>query len=1465
MLTILVLLCLGACLLYLRLRICRPKNFPPGPTPVPFFGNLLQLDRKNPLKDFDKFAQRYGSIYGLFIGRQPAVVLTGQKIIREALITRAGEFAGRSDNMMVSHVTNSKGVIMANYGEGWREHRRFALTTLRNFGLGKKSMEQRILEELYEIAPALRILPLPFRKAFQYFAGIKNHILKVVDEHKKSCVTGEPRDLIDCYLEEMEKRADQRTTFDDSQMVTLLFDLFLAGTETTSNTLRTLTLYLMTHTHIQEQCQREIDEVLGDREHVTFEDRNAMPYVQAVIHEGQRVGDIAPLSMFHTATTNTQLRGYNIPKFNIRRPQNFPPGPTPVPFFGNLLQLDRTNPLKDFDKFAQRYGSIYGLFIGRQPAVVLTGQKIIREALITRAVEFAGRSDNMMVSHVTNSKGVIMANYGEGWREHRRFALTTLRNFGLGKKSMEQRILEELYEIAPVLRIFPLPFRKAFQYFAGIKNHILKVVDEHKKSRVTGEPRDLIDCYLEEMEKRADQCTTFDDSQMAILLFDLFLAGTETTSNTLRTLTLYLMTHIHIQEQCQREIDEVLGDREHVTFEDRNAMPYVQAVIHEGQRVGDIVPLSMFHTATTNTQLQGYNIPKGTIIIPYLSSALREESQWKFPHEFNPQNFLNDKGEFVKPDAFMPFSVGPRMCLGENLARMELFLILVTVLRRFRLVWPEDAGEPDFKLTFGGTQIRHPKNFPPGPTPVPFFGNFLQLDRTNPLKDFNKFAQRYGSIYGLFIGRQPAVVLTGQKMIREALITRAVEFAGRSDNMMVSHVTNSKGVIMADYGEGWRENLRFALTTLRNFGLGKKSMEQRILEEVKYICSHLEESAGKSIDPQHLYHQAASNIIASIIFGSRFNYQDEYFQTLITNIEKLTKIAIGPWAMLYEIAPALRIFPLPFCKAFQYFAGIKNHILKVVDEHKKSRVTGEPRDLIDCYLEEMEKRADQRTTFDDSQMVTLLFDLFAAGTETTSNTLRTLTLYLMTHTHIQEQCQREIDEVLGDREHVTFEDRNAMPYVQAVIHEGQRVGDIAPLSMFHTATTNTQLRGYNIPKLRIRRYKNFPPGPTPVPFFGNLLQLDRTNPLKDFDKFAQRYGSVYGMFIGRQPAVVLTGQKIIREALITQAVEFAGRSDNMMVSHMSKNKGVVLANYGESWREHRRFALTTLRNFGLGKKSMEQRILEELYEIAPVLRIFPLPFRKAFQYFGVINNHILKVVDEHKKSRVTGEPRDLIDCYLEEIEKRADQRTTFDDSQMAILLFDLFAAGTETTSSTLRTITFYLMTHTHIQEQCQREIDEVLGDREHVTFEDRNAMPYVQAVIHEGQRFGDVVPLGLFHTATTDTQLRGYNIPKGTIIIPYLSSALREESQWKFPHEFNPQNFLNDKGEFVKPDAFMPFSVGPRMCLGENLARMELFLILVTVLRRFRLVWPEDAGEPDFKLTFGGTQGRTSSKIKPKR
>ncbi|KAJ8336614.1 hypothetical protein SKAU_G00378340 [Synaphobranchus kaupii] len=459
--------------------------------------------------------------------------------------------------------------------------------------------------------------------------------------------------------------------------------------------------------------------------------------------------------------------------FRTRRPNNFPPGPRPIPIFGNLLQLNLVDLLNDFKKLSERYGKVYSIYIGRMPAVVLNGVQVMKEALATQAVVFAGRPQDLMINHLVEGTGVVLTT-GPIWKEHRRFALITLRNFGLGKRSMEERILGEIsyitshleknagkaiepqilfhkvafniiccvlfgtrfkhedeflqlnirlfeenakifngpwamiYDMLPLLRHLPLPFQKVFQNGNKMRKSLGEQVSQHKKSRVPGEPRGLTDCYLDEMEKRGDDDSSFNEKQLIGFLLDLLFAGTDTTSNTLLFAFLHLMTHPDVQGRCQKEIDEVLGEKEQASFEDRHMMPYTQAMIHEAQRVADTVPLNVFHATTKDTRLMGYDIPKGTLIIPNLSSVLNEESQWKFPHDFNPSNFLNDQGEFVKPEAFMPFSAGPRMCLGEGLARMELFLILVTLLRRFKFVWPDDAGVPDYTPIFGITQRPKP-------------------------------------------------------------------------------------------------------------------------------------------------------------------------------------------------------------------------------------------------------------------------------------------------------------------------------------------------------------------------------------------------------------------------------------------------------------------------------------------------------------------------------------------------------------------------------------------------------------------------------------------------------------------------------------------------------------------------------------------------------------------------------------
>ncbi|XP_029952741.1 cytochrome P450 2F2-like [Salarias fasciatus] len=456
-----------------------------------------------------------------------------------------------------------------------------------------------------------------------------------------------------------------------------------------------------------------------------------------------------------------------------QRPRNFPPGPFALPILGNLLNLNLENPLKDFERLRRTYGNVYTLFIGRNPTVVISGLKVMKEAMVTKGVEFAGRPQDLFINAITMNKGVILADYGLNWKEHRRFALMTLRNFGMGRTSMEDRIHGEiqyliktlegnvgktmspkrmfhnaasniicqvlfgtryeydddfmkeilqlfcenakfingpwsmLYDSFPFIRNLPLPFNKGLRNTERIQTLLGGLVAEHKKTRVPGEPRDFVDCYLDEMDKRVDE-SFFCDEELTMIAQDLYVAGTDTTSNTLLSGFLHLTNNPHIQERFQREIDQVLEGKAQATFEDRHKMPYVQAVIHEIQRMSNTVPLSVFHCSTKNTELMGYSLPKGTTIIQNLTSVLNEEGQWKFPHEFNPENFLNDKGEFFKPEAFMPFSAGPRMCLGEGLARMELFLILVTLLRKFKFIWPEDAGEPDFTPAFGITLTPRP-------------------------------------------------------------------------------------------------------------------------------------------------------------------------------------------------------------------------------------------------------------------------------------------------------------------------------------------------------------------------------------------------------------------------------------------------------------------------------------------------------------------------------------------------------------------------------------------------------------------------------------------------------------------------------------------------------------------------------------------------------------------------------------
>ncbi|XP_064113184.1 cytochrome P450 2L1-like isoform X1 [Macrobrachium nipponense] len=456
-----------------------------------------------------------------------------------------------------------------------------------------------------------------------------------------------------------------------------------------------------------------------------------------------------------------------------------------------------------------------------------------------------------------------------------------------------------------------------------------------------------------------------------------------------------------------------------------------------------------------------------------------------------------------------------------------------------------------------------------------------------------------------------------------------------------------------------------------------------------------------------------------------------------------------------------------------------------------------------------------------------------------------------------------------------------------------------------------------------RKPSSLPPGRWGLPIIG-YIPLYTSDVRKIISDLREKYGDIFTWKVGSHVMVFFCDYELIKTTF--NRPECQGRPSLFSFSliRFHENAGILYA-VGDVWVQGRRFALKHLKDFGMGKSSLEGAIQyeaqnlvgtfertsgkpieiswclnvavlnviwklvanirydtddQEIIKFNTILRnnidlvqgrlqildAFPylvkmLPrfvLDKVFKVKVVYDNMekfknlMLEIIETHVKTLDPNNPKDYIDAYLIQIQKERGNLSTMskeDYFDLVITLDDFFGAGSETTSSTIRWLIALLATHPEIQTKMQKEIDEVVPRDTLPSLQDKDRLPYTEAVILEVMRYASFIPIGIMHATTEEIQVGKYRLPKNTAIFASARSCHRNQKYFERPEEFYPEHFLDKEGKVImKKEGFLPFSLGRRQCLGESLARMELFIFATSLFQRFTASPPKGGSislEPD--------------------
>lgn len=356
---------------------------------------------------------------------------------------------------------------------------------------------------------------------------------------------------------------------------------------------------------------------------------------------------------------------------------------------------------------------------------------------------------------------------------------------------------------------------------------------------------------------------------------------------------------------------------------------------------------------------------------------------------------------------------------------------------------------------------------PPGPTPLPFVGNKLQLPKSQPWIQFEKWSKVYGPIFTVWIGRKPTVVLSDPIIAAELLEKRSTKYSSRPRMVAMGEILwDGASLLVQPYGKEWtvRRKLLHQALTPKALRLYKPVQTA----EASRLCYQLLETPSNW---EKLLERFTSSIVFSVAYGHRI---DSLNAEVIRQRFKFMHYSASlnvPGKYLVETFPMLKHVPDIFApwkadiKAHGREEASANMALVDVVRSDLARAKSQGADIPDslCKLL-LELREKEHIPLSDRDFSFIPASLFGAGSDTTASTLCTAFLALITHPETLHAAHQELDSVIGPSRTPTFDDESKLPYIRALVKEVLRWRPVAVLGGTpHASTEDDHYEGYYIP------------------------------------------------------------------------------------------------------------------------------------------------------------------------------------------------------------------------------------------------------------------------------------------------------------------------------------------------------------------------------------------------------------------